>query len=75
MVYVTCSLLRDENEDQIAAFLAGHPAFSAVSAAEAAARAGLPELARFASAMGPGLRFSPRVSGADGFFVAVLQRE
>ncbi|MBI1866982.1 MAG: RsmB/NOP family class I SAM-dependent RNA methyltransferase [Methylocystis sp.] len=74
LVYVTCSLLRDENEDQTAAFLADHPAFSAVPAAEAAAQAGLPELARFASPFGPAIRLSPRVSGTDGFFIAVLRR-
>lgn len=74
LVYVTCSLLRDENEDQVAAFLAEHSGFSAVAAAEAAAQAGLPELARFASPFGPAIRLSPRSSGTDGFFVAVLRR-
>lgn len=74
LVYVTCSLLRDENEDQVAAFLAEHSDFSAVAAAEAAAQAGLPELARFASPFGPAIRLSPRSSGTDGFFVAVLRR-
>lgn len=74
LVYVTCSLLRDENEDQIAGFLAAQSAFSAVSAAEAAAAAELPELARFASPSGAGFRLSPRVSGTDGFFVCVARR-
>lgn len=75
VVYVTCSLLRDENEDQIAGFLKEHPEFSAVSAADAAARAGLPELARFASPFGDAIRLSPKRSGTDGFFVAALRRE
>lgn len=74
LVYVTCSLLRDENEDQIAQFLAERSEFSAVPAEAAAEQAGLPELARFASPHGPGLRLGPRVSGTDGFFVAVLRR-
>jgi 16S rRNA (cytosine967-C5)-methyltransferase len=74
LAYVTCSVLIDENEAQIAAFLARNPAFSAVPAAAMAQRAGLPELARFASTHGAGLRFSPRASGTDGFYVALLQK-
>lgn len=74
LVYVTCSLLRDENEDQIAGFLEEGRGFSAVPGAEAAAQAELPELARFASPFGAGVRLGPRVSGTDGFYVAVLRR-
>ncbi len=74
LVYVTCSLLRDENEDQIAAFLGADPEFEAVSAAQTAEAAGLPELARFSSRHGLGLRFSPATSGTDGFYICVMQR-
>ncbi len=73
LVYVTCSLLADENGDRIAAFVARHPDFSMVPAPEAAISAGLPALARFAEPSG-GLLLSPRRSGTDGFFVAVLRR-
>ena len=74
IVYVTCSLLRDENEDRIGEFLSGHKEFLAIPAQEIAEKAGLPELARFASPHGVGLRFSPLASGTDGFFVAALQK-
>ncbi|MBL1257215.1 RsmB/NOP family class I SAM-dependent RNA methyltransferase [Methylocystis sp. Sn-Cys] len=74
LAYVTCSLLRDENEEQVAAFLAGHSEFAALSGATAAEAAGLPELARFASPHGAGLRFSPATSGNDGFYVCVMRR-
>ena len=74
IVYVTCSLLRDENEDRVAEFLAGHKEFAALPAEAIAAKAELPELARFASPHGLGLRFSPLTSGTDGFFVAALQK-
>lgn len=74
LVYVTCSLLRDENEDQISGFLQSHADFAAVSAAETAERAGLPDLARFASKHGPGLRLSPATSATDGFYVVVLRK-
>ncbi|VFU10908.1 Ribosomal RNA small subunit methyltransferase B (fragment) [Methylocella tundrae] len=74
ILYVTCSLLREENEDRIAAFLAIHPDFHAVSAQEMAENAGLPQLVAFASSMGPGVRLSPATTGTDGFFIALLTR-
>ncbi len=74
LVYVTCSVLLDENENQITAFLAAHEAFAPLPAAETAQAAGLPDLARFASSHGAGLRFSPATSGTDGFYVCVLTR-
>ncbi|HVI28494.1 RsmB/NOP family class I SAM-dependent RNA methyltransferase [Hansschlegelia sp.] len=74
LVYVTCSLLADENEDRVAAFLGRRPEFVAVPAAEAAVAAGLPELARFALPSGESILLSPRRSGTDGFFIAVLRR-
>ncbi|VTZ28515.1 MFS transporter [Methylocella tundrae] len=74
ILYVTCSLLREENEDRIAAFLAIHPDFHAVGAQEMAENAGLPQLGAFASSMGPGVRLSPATTGTDGFFIALLTR-
>ena len=53
MVYVTCSVFVEENEDRVAAFLDRNPAF---------------QLA------GEGARVSPRLSGTDGFFAAVLEK-
>lgn len=74
IVYVTCSVLIDENESQVAAFLAAHEDFAALSAEETTRAAGLPDLARYASPHGAGLRFSPATSGTDGFYVSVLHR-
>jgi 16S rRNA (cytosine967-C5)-methyltransferase len=74
LAYVTCSALREENEDQVAAFLAANPDFAPPSAAEMAQAAGLPELARFASPHGAGIRLSPATSGTDGFYVCVIRR-
>ncbi len=75
ILYVTCSLLREENEDRIGAFLAANRAFQAGPAEAMAAAAGLPQLAAFASTLGPGVRLSPAASGTDGFFIALLARE
>ncbi|RTL86497.1 MAG: RsmB/NOP family class I SAM-dependent RNA methyltransferase [Hyphomicrobiales bacterium] len=74
LAYVTCSLLTDENESQIEAFLAAHSGFAALPAQQMADDAGLPDLSRFASPHGPGLRLSPATSGTDGFYVSVMRR-
>jgi len=70
--YVTCSMLREENEDRIAAFLEAHPGFLPRHPEHMARLAGVPQLASFASPFGPGLRLSPRTTGTDGFYVASL---
>jgi 16S rRNA (cytosine967-C5)-methyltransferase len=74
LVYVTCSVLRAENEDQIDAFLAEHADFLPVAAAHLARSAGLPDLAAQASKLGAGLRLSPLQTATDGFYTATLAR-
>lgn len=74
LVYVTCSLLKAENEDRIAAFLAANDAFLPLEAAHWASACGLPALAAQGSSLGVGFRFSPLRSATDGFYVAPLTR-
>jgi 16S rRNA (cytosine967-C5)-methyltransferase len=74
LIYVTCSVLKAENEDQIAAFLAARNDLLPVETAHLCRGAKLPDLARHASALGAGLRLSPLRSGTDGFYVAALVR-
>jgi 16S rRNA (cytosine967-C5)-methyltransferase len=74
LVYVTCSLLCEENEDRVSAFLARHPEFSAEPATETLAKAGLSALDDAASPHGPGLRLTPARHDVDGFYVAALLR-
>ena len=74
LVYVTCSILREENEDRVGAFLSRDIRYLPIEAAHMARRAGLPDLARFASSHGAGIRLSPRTAGTDGFYVSVLLR-
>ena len=73
LLYVTCSVLREENEDRIAAFLATHPDLLPVDAVTMV-RETAPSLTDRASTIGPGLRLSPHTTGTDGFYIAALAR-
>ncbi|HEY2048237.1 MAG TPA: RsmB/NOP family class I SAM-dependent RNA methyltransferase [Caulobacteraceae bacterium] len=65
LLYATCSLFAEENEDRLDLFLSRFPAFSPVSV----------ELPAMAPPNSAGrLRLTPLSHGTDGFFVAVLQR-
>jgi 16S rRNA (cytosine967-C5)-methyltransferase len=68
LVYATCSLLPEENEEQVAGFLAAHPAFHVVPLREAA-----PQLTD--SAHADYLSLTPARHDTDGFFAAVMQRD
>lgn len=79
LVYVTCSLLMEENEDRIAAFQAGRPDFESAGVLEQINASGLCDpqaLAILAKAQtgGQHLRLTPRGQDVDGFFVATLSR-
>ncbi|MFL9828143.1 RsmB/NOP family class I SAM-dependent RNA methyltransferase [Rhodoplanes sp. SY1] len=77
IVYVTCSLLADENTDQIQAFLARHPGFALVPAQETVAVLGdkAPAFLDSVLTVPEGLLMTPRRTGTDGFFVSMLRRE
>ena len=68
LVYATCSMLTEENEAQVAAFLAAHPAFHVVPLGEVA-----PQLTD--SAHPDYLSLTPARHDTDGFFAAIMQRE
>jgi 16S rRNA (cytosine967-C5)-methyltransferase len=75
LVYVTCSVLPDENEDQVAAFLERHPEFSATPPAAVIGRSGsAAALATDALHRANGFVLSPHRTATDGFFVASLVR-
>jgi 16S rRNA (cytosine967-C5)-methyltransferase len=64
LLYVTCSVLPEENADSVDRFLARSPQF---------APAPLETDAPHRKA-GPGVQFTPRLTGCDGFFVSALTR-
>jgi len=68
LVYATCSLLAEENEDIVTAFLAKRPEFLGLHCGE------LLREQRIELDTGRLLRLYPHLHGTDGFFAAALQR-
>lgn len=65
LIYVTCSVLPEENEDAVSAFLASYADFAAVG------------LGTVAAPMHPrsiGAQMTPLFTGCDGFYIAALER-
>ncbi|WP_224701942.1 RsmB/NOP family class I SAM-dependent RNA methyltransferase [Devosia aquimaris] len=74
LVYITCSILPEENDDQVAGFRAAHPDFAPVDAAalwQATFGTPVPE---GVVTTGGGISLTPRLTGTDGFYVNVLRR-
>lgn len=68
LVYATCSLLPEENQQVIERFLADHPQFSILNCGELLTqqKINLPDTGEF-------LQLSPLYHNTDGFFAAVLE--
>jgi 16S rRNA (cytosine967-C5)-methyltransferase len=69
LVYATCSLLREENEEVVAEFITGHPAFAILPVGEILTRRHIPLEPNETA-----LHLYPHRHGTDGFFAAVLER-
>ncbi len=71
IVYITCSILKDENENVIEAFKSRHPELKHVSLRELwAEKIG----GRYPFVADEYARFSPPATGTDGFFLSILQK-
>jgi 16S rRNA (cytosine967-C5)-methyltransferase len=68
LVYATCSILGEENEAIVDAFLATHADFHRLSAQEVLAAQGI------VIDCGEDMRLTPQKHGTDGFYAAVLER-
>jgi 16S rRNA (cytosine967-C5)-methyltransferase len=71
VIYATCSLLREENEDQAERFLAGNPDFLPYPVS----RAWEETIGGACPAGTDVLRLTPARHGTDGFFVAIFERK
>jgi len=70
LIYVTCSLLREENEAQAEEFLGSYPDFALYPMA----RAWEETIGGQSPAGNDYLRLTPARHGTDGFFVAIFER-
>jgi 16S rRNA (cytosine967-C5)-methyltransferase len=61
LIYATCSVLKEENEDQISNFLSNHPEFVSKPV----------ELPNYSGCF---LKLTPNKHKTDGFFAAILQK-
>ncbi|HEY0665120.1 MAG TPA: RsmB/NOP family class I SAM-dependent RNA methyltransferase [Gallionella sp.] len=68
LVYATCSILPEENQHIVQAFLAAHPDFVLRPAGEVL------QQQKIALEAGDYLELRPQLHGTDGFFAAVLER-
>ena len=68
LVYATCSLLAEENQEMVAAFLATQPEFGIVHCGE------ILRSQRIDLDTGPYLQLWPHIHGTDGFFAAAMTR-
>lgn len=75
LVYATCSVLPQENEEIALAFGQAHPDFVPLSASEEFDRLKVAAAASLCSAGGQYLRLWPHRHGTDGFFAAVWVRK
>jgi 16S rRNA (cytosine967-C5)-methyltransferase len=69
LVYATCSLLREENDEVVRDFLAAHPGFRPVPVNEILTRRHIPLTMDDES-----LRLLPHRHDTDGFFAAVVEK-
>ncbi|NOZ31552.1 MAG: RsmB/NOP family class I SAM-dependent RNA methyltransferase [Alphaproteobacteria bacterium] len=73
LVYVTCSVLPDENEGQIAVFLEDNPGFELVSTGEVWQDLfGFDKRGPWSSDL-KSITLTPAATGTDGFFLGVMQ--
>lgn len=73
LVYITCSILPEENDDQVKAFLAAHPDFAVVPAEGLWQTAFGSALPAGVAMVGGGIALTPRLTGTDGFYCAMLR--
>jgi len=76
IAYITCSVLSEENGEQVRAFIARHPEFSAQPPEQIASLLWdkAENFAEAALRSDEGWLMTPRRTGTDGFFVSVLKK-
>lgn len=75
LVYVTCSLLKEENDDIVNAFLNQHPDFHSLPTAQILARQQVTCADALITGDEHALRLYPHRHGTDGFYAIALERD
>lgn len=75
LLYVTCSVLPEENERQVRRFCAENPEFSITSALDRWTKTFGPTATRPHSADGETVTLTPATTDTDGFFFCVMTRK
>ena len=73
LVYATCSLLNEENQQVVSVFDRSHPHFKTVPALDILLRQKIPQAANLCQDGGRFLRLWPHQHNTDGFFAAAWQ--
>ena len=74
IVYVTCSILPEENDETVAGFLERTTGFRSIPAPEVLAKTGFDDLSEAVRFTRHGLQMTPLRTGTDGFYVSVLRK-
>ena len=74
LVYITCSILPEENDDQVAAFLAAHPGFATLDMAKAWRQALITDIPSGLVTAGGGICLTPKRTNTDGFYCHLLRK-
>lgn len=75
LVYITCSILPEENDDQVASFLAAHPGFETIDIAQAWRQTLITDLPEGLATAGGGICLTPRRTNTDGFYAHLLRKK
>ncbi|MEE1611590.1 RsmB/NOP family class I SAM-dependent RNA methyltransferase [Microvirga sp. CF3016] len=74
IVYITCSILPEENDDALSAFMERHDGFTPMTMDRALEQTGLGHLRNVVRPTAHGLQLTPHRTGTDGFYAAILVR-
>jgi 16S rRNA (cytosine967-C5)-methyltransferase len=74
IVYITCSILPEENDDALSAFMERQDGFKAMPAVRALDSTRLGHLRNVVRPTTHGIQLTPHRTGTDGFYAAILVR-
>ncbi|SFV35390.1 16S rRNA (cytosine967-C5)-methyltransferase [Devosia crocina] len=74
LVYITCSILPEENDDRVQALLAAHPELSSLDIASAWRKALVTDMPTSLATPAGGVLLTPHRTGTDGFYCHLMRK-